>query len=111
MRAYALLRWSVHESNPDPKALDSALKIIHESELMLLAESGLKTFVAGKKGGQTQKRAAEAEYARIRGVFDRLWNEPLRRRDYTGEKTAIVRAVAKEVGCEERKVWRALKKH
>ncbi len=104
VRAYALLRWSVHESNPDPEALDSALKIIRESDLMLLAEMGMKHALAGQKGRAVQKKAAYKNHDRVVSIFQKL--KSARPSASTND---LVSRTANEAVCSEATVWRALR--
>lgn len=104
VRAYALLRWSVHESDPDQGALDSALKIIHESDLMLFAEMGLKHALAGRKGRAQQSKEASDLRAVILTTFDRLRSM----QPQGGKVEPVVADTAAQCNCKSRTVWNAL---
>lgn len=104
VKAHALLRWSVHEINPDPAALDSANQIIHDSWLQLLAGIGLKHVQAGQKGRAQQKRNAGALRTTILSTFDQLRSE----QPTEAKIEPIVEDTAKQCGCSARTVWRAL---
>lgn len=103
VRAHALLRWSV--LNPDHAALDSALRIIHESELLMLSEIARKFSLAGEVGRAAQRQIAAKNHERILSIFDRL------RMERPGASVNdLVSRTATEAGCSEATVWRSLRR-
>ena len=104
VRAHALLHWTVHESNPDQAALDSAIRLIHESELQLLADIGLKHVLAGRKGRAQQKKDADGRRTDILSTFDRLRGA----QPAAAKIEPIVAETAAECCVSTRTVWRYL---
>lgn len=104
VKAHALLRWSVYESNPDTAALDSANRIIHESWLQIFADIGQKHTSAGKAGRVVQRKSAEEKREHVLTIFDRLKID----RPKSSKSDLVTRAAA-EAECSKETVWRALR--